>query len=160
MPLAGFELDVSNVDEDNPLGTPVLDMSPSNLKNGPTFSGYVDLTFPNWSDPYHSTAVRYGDVDPSAGPEDMWVSGGILGARAPPPLSPQPAAAARMHNTTVARLRAPSPVRCLPSSSMLALLAGPGSGRPRLSRQYTAKPPACKPAPGALFNRIKAGRHL
>jgi heat shock protein HslJ/sporulation protein YlmC with PRC-barrel domain len=52
IPLAGFELDVSKVDEDNPQGTPLLDMSPNNLRNGPTFSGYVDLSNPNWSEPY------------------------------------------------------------------------------------------------------------
>jgi heat shock protein HslJ len=54
LPLAAFELDLSRVDEDNPLVTPLLNMSPNNLRNGPTFSGYVDLSDPNWSEPYQS----------------------------------------------------------------------------------------------------------
>jgi heat shock protein HslJ/sporulation protein YlmC with PRC-barrel domain len=51
-PLSAFELDLSGVDRNNPLGTPLLDLSPSNLMNAPTFSSFVDLTDPNWSEPY------------------------------------------------------------------------------------------------------------
>jgi heat shock protein HslJ/sporulation protein YlmC with PRC-barrel domain len=54
LPLAGFELDNSTADEDNLLGTPRLDMSPNNLRYGPTFSGDVDLSNPNWSEIYQS----------------------------------------------------------------------------------------------------------
>jgi heat shock protein HslJ/sporulation protein YlmC with PRC-barrel domain len=54
LPLAGFELDVSIVDEDNSPGTLLLDMSPNNLRYGPSFSDDVDLSNPNWSEPYQS----------------------------------------------------------------------------------------------------------
>ena len=40
--------------EDNDPVTPLLDMSPSNLRYGPGFSGFVDLSEPNWSEPYQS----------------------------------------------------------------------------------------------------------
>jgi heat shock protein HslJ/sporulation protein YlmC with PRC-barrel domain len=55
IPLAAFELDVSGVDKNNPLGTPVLDITANNLANAPKFSpGTTDLSDPNWSAPYQS----------------------------------------------------------------------------------------------------------
>ncbi|HMN28791.1 MAG TPA: META domain-containing protein, partial [Caldilineaceae bacterium] len=55
VPYAAFSLDVSSVDRRNPIGTPILNITQENLANAPPFNPKeVDLTDPNWSQPYQS----------------------------------------------------------------------------------------------------------
>jgi len=59
IPYAAFSLDVSSVDRNNPIGTPVLNITQENLANAPPFyPDDVDLTDPNWSEPYQSWWLR------------------------------------------------------------------------------------------------------
>lgn len=62
IPYAAFSLDVSSVDRNNPIGTPILNISQDNLANAPTFDlESEDLADPNWSQPYQSWWERMAE---------------------------------------------------------------------------------------------------
>lgn len=83
IPYAGFALDVSGVGRNNPLGTPVLNLSQSNLANAPSFFiNDLDFTDPNWSEPYQSwwtrmAATGQGEARPHPLAFTSWVLGSI-----------------------------------------------------------------------------------